>query len=295
MLSIRPGFTAKAVLEYLNHARSEMASVRNVSPYRPEEALNAYNRWVTRQIRTLGSALSAREMSNLITTPRYWSLQSVDPNAYGEPLIAVIDQELTERREALDYAFEELRRDTESWGDRETAMAVLDTNVLLRHHRELTTFPWHSYLNIQTDLRVVVWIPLAVVDELDRLKSDRGEMMIANQKVPRRTLARQALRDLNNLFKDSLRTEKLMSDGPFDIRLMPDDIREARPASVDAEIIDRALDLTAYALKVVLFTYDQGMVFRARTLDLSAVKLEESSPEEAEMGPFPVRPPRSES
>lgn len=58
--------------------------------------------------------------------------------------------------------------------------------------------------------------------------------------------------------------------------LLVDDYEHIPLARPDAEIIDRALSLSAFVTQVSVITYDRGLFFEARRSQLHVVRLDES-------------------
>lgn len=279
MLAIRPGYNAEYVLGHLTAAENTAANLLGGS----RVTTDRYSGWVNDALRTLGPALSAEELNRLITTPFYWAIIGAlsAKSATENTLLALIESELTRQQQLISHVRDELAREIQRWVTRKAVMAVVDTNVLLLHSSELETFDWHGTLNERTNVPLVIWIPIAVVDELDNLKRNAGDMTIRGVRVPRRTLARQALRALDEAFPDPFYSFALDGVGgpshQAELRLLMDDEAHQRLERPDAEIIDRALSLSALSERTSLITYDLGMSFAARAAGLRTVLLRDSS------------------
>jgi predicted ribonuclease YlaK len=157
-------------------------------------------------------------------------------------------------------------------------LAVVDTNVLLVLSDQLQGYDWHGVMGEKQDLQILVTIPMAVVDELDRLKRDRTPMKLNGKSPTRRSLAIQALRTLDEMFPDPRRmfsieqpTEPIGQRVLF--RILLEEPGHKRLPSVDAEVVDQTVALTAFGGRVKLITFDTGMRLRARAADLEARQL----------------------
>lgn len=281
MISIRPGYSAEYVLEHLHAAWSGAQTVQGSL----DDQFNAYNAWATNHLRTLGACLPQAEVDRLITTRRYWALLGTSPGNYGSQLSNLIQLELSERVRDLWDAHEALRLELRDTPQGSHVMAVLDTNVLMHHFDALTTHDWHETINERHLTSLIVWIPIAVVDELDRLKRDNAPFRPG---ITRRSAARQALRTLDDLFYEPRRSV-LVTEGRFRLQLLLDEPGHVRATPMDAEIIDRALSLSAIAARTHLLTYDLGMSFKAKSAGLKVTLLQE--PEEVPKRTRQARPP----
>jgi len=215
-------------------------------------------------------------MDRLVTTRTYWALAS----SGGVTAIALLNIELEARIAALEAEDAALRAELDVWARVGwTTAAVLDTNSVMMHHASMRTMPWHELVG-ERDMRTVrVIIPLLVVDELDRLKRSTGDMTIGKEKYPRRTLARQALRTIAQMFPDANsvvslnQSETAPYSRPVTVELLLDSPDHVRLDNPDAEIRDRALSLTSRVNRVVLLTYDLGNELAAGISGLEAIRL----------------------
>lgn len=299
MLSIRPGHSADNVLGHLNYALSLLVTARNEVSAGQVHGFNAYNAWATSCRRTLGPSISDADFTALVASPRYWSLQTVDPASYGQPLMDVLMVELDEREQAMKSAHEELRLAIQQWS-RSTYMVVVDTNFLMWHHSELKEFDWHGHLAAEPHYAVIVWIPIAVVEQLDNLKQDRGVMRRGEKDYSRRTLARQSLRTLREMFTrpGSVVRHVLPADVPgtnrkrLEFRLLMDEAGHVRMPKVDQELIELTAGLAAVSTVAVLVTYDSGLALNATYAGAESILLVEDEPDEPLLvSPIgPVRP-----
>ncbi|MBX3196080.1 MAG: hypothetical protein KF727_13390 [Microbacteriaceae bacterium] len=251
------------------------------------DLLNAYRAWSSAQLRMLQSVLSPSSLASTFTTQRYWMLQSLDPTSYGPALTALVSQGLSEAQASLDSVVAELEADISRWsvwrGLRPTSrlnVIVLDTNVLLRDSSRLESIDWSRILNVFPHESFALGVPMVVVGELDNLKASNQRMDVGGERVETRTLSRAALRWLDERFPDGRQNAQLypprrtdnMQIAELQVILMIDDISHVKLADTDAEIIDRASALKPYVGRLGLATYDNAMIFRARSAGLNAFK-----------------------
>ncbi|MEW1819345.1 PIN domain-containing protein [Arthrobacter sp. NPDC080031] len=286
MISMRPGVYAQAAVDALNEAARAASDVVGRGGY-AIDLFNGYLSWANDHARILGSILRHDHLDKLITTKRYWTLQGLDPAAYGMALGNFVRLELQERQSALSTAAKAIASDLAIWnglGGEKLHAAVLDTNVLLRHHDELHSFDWHGHLDLDPHVPVGLAVPIVVVNELDKNKLNHRKMRVRDEGVEVSSLARQALRSLDSLFEGGQERVKLARVQPGEkdaiadtwALLLIDDYDHVPLARPDAEIIDRALSLSAFVPHVSVITYDRGLFFEARRSQLHAVRLDES-------------------
>jgi hypothetical protein len=274
VISIRPGYDANTVLGYLREAVRGASNVLGQT----DPSLADYLLWATAQLRTLGPSISAADLDDLVTTRQYWALVGLmDLAVTSRPGLAqLVHVEMAQRRAALEVAEEELSQAVLLTS--RMPLAVVDTNVLLVLSDQLQGYDWHGVMGEKQDLQILVTIPMAVVDELDRLKRDRTPMKLNGKSPTRRSLAIQALRTLDEMFPDPRRmfsieqpTEPIGQRVLF--RILLEEPGHKRLPSVDAEVVDQTVALTAFGGRVKLITFDTGMRLRARAADLEARQL----------------------
>lgn len=276
MIGIQPGYEASTVLGYLNAAA---VGARNIVSGRDSGSLIAYADWTATHLRTLGPALKPDDLDALITTKKHWTLLSLLPYSNSAPVLPeLVNLELTQRAAALEVAHQLL--EIELMMSRNLDAAVLDTNVLMVLGEQLETYDWYEKLEIRPLEPLVIWIPLAVIDELDRKKLDRNTMTLSSKKVSRRTLARVALREIDRMFPEPglgyvVDRGTLPLRQRFEIRILMEEPGHVRLDSVDAEVVDQAANLTAMGGRVQVVTFDTGMRLKARAAGVLARQLPE--------------------
>lgn len=249
----------------------------------PTDALRAYRSWASSQARVLGSQLSAGEVDRLVTTKRYWVIETLVPQD-SRNLRDLLDTEISERLSDLKDAIEELRRDKERWTDGDGVVTVvLDTNILEDHLDELASANWHSIASCPPTNTIVLAVPMAVVDELDGHK--RNTTKPAEGESPLRTRARLALKFLEGRIQspgdwvplNPLSTDHETAPGAVLITIAPEEIGHVPIAHADSEIVDRALALKPWAKALLVLSNDTGMRLRARAAGIEGRRFREES------------------
>ena len=168
------------------------------------EFLNEYRALAARQGRALAGCMTSESVSSLVLTPGYARLLQMDPRAYGNGVAEVVSLEVSSLQPALEEARKSLESRALEWRDWRTGLAgkahsgvVLDTNVMLHHADRLDRVDWRSALQLFPDEQVTLVIPIAAVEELDRLKTAGNPMEVDGTSVPIRTRVRIALAHLD--------------------------------------------------------------------------------------------------
>lgn len=247
--------------------KSEPFSVVQMTMGRVHE----YVMWASDAQRMLANVLSTRTVQDLVVTPRYLQVGAVAVPAAAAQMIA---DEVTEFRVRLAAITEMLEARLKRWSEPATVV-VPDTNIFMHHPNDWDYVPWHEVLaahdGYEPERPVRVVILLAVIDELDRLKRS------ANTEEKRRR-ARESLRRIEQRFpgrltKRSVLTEAEGERGAVVAEILEDELGRQRLPSIDAEIVDQARELMAIAgSAVVVLTGDTGMLVRARSVSVAAVK-----------------------
>ena len=277
MLGLLPTTNADHARSLLEDRASHLHQVTNAQTV--TDAFNLYLSWANTSAQVLGGIVTPDELDRLVLTRRYWALLAIAPANVGLVLWDLIRTEIAERVVAFTKAVTELDSYTARPGA--LAMIVPDTNVWMRHSGEIDALPWFSYLNMRAAVPITIWVPSVVLEELDSLKRDRGNMNVAGQPIPRRHLARRALNRLTDWFEDPLYPHHLVSvppdrpDRPIEIRLLPEARDHVRLSRVDAELIDIAQRLSPFCVQSFVMTYDVALTFRARAVLQAAILLDE--------------------
>lgn len=262
-----PGVSAAQARGALQQANYAFQNVRGRGGSGAEVYFE-YIKTASAQVRMLAGVLPAADLDRILTTPRYWMLQSLDPTGRGGALAALMDLELDEKVRLLEGAERSLTDDADRLG-RAQLIVVPDTNFFLHHSDDADTIPWGGLAT--PDVRqLLVAIPILVVDELDKAKLRTDKIADGKQSV--RTRARRTLTTFEQWFAGGLSTPLVGTEAPaIEVALVLDDPGRARLPDADYEIIDnaRALrDLTG--ARVLIATFDSGMRLRARAAGVQA-------------------------
>src|SRR5437899_952930 len=196
-----PGVTGALLLDALRLTENSLENVRG-SGGSAIERFNAYQKWANEEARRLGRLLRPADLDSLVTTPRYWTLQALDPVAHGS-LAAFINLELDERLRVVSGTREELERELVRWQSARGLVVVPDSHVLLHHDEYFDAIEWTTVVPARAeDVNVV--IPLLVIDELDDQKRGNRNNKVSDHNPERaRTRARVTLRKLDELFTNT--------------------------------------------------------------------------------------------
>lgn len=240
-ISPLPGVDTGTITEALRNAARSAENERGKGGL-PVERFNNYQRWATEHADRLSGLMRAPDVDKLITTRRYWLLQSIDPTAHGD-IGQLVDAELTGRIRDFDQALLQLDRHQHRWAARRGLVIVPDTNVFLHHDEYFDTLPWKTLVQGGISAGVHLVIPMLIVEELDRAKTKAKNITVNDRNLEaQRTRARLTLRKLDEIFSgDPIPAQPLVVGTPdLSIELLFDDLQHERLTDNDAEIIDRA-------------------------------------------------------
>ncbi|MGO4230961.1 PIN domain-containing protein [Arthrobacter sp. YAF34] len=280
MISLLSGASPAHALTLLEGAESELRNAHGRAP----DAIalfNEYYRWAGEQMRLLVTLVPTSELDRLVTTPWHWALSGMDLSQPGQAIRSSMEAQITETLRRLDGEARELRGELARWDSGRAVAAVLDTNVLADHLQRLATMDWHTLLGVRPPTPVVLAVPLAVIDELDKHKQSNQREPKSSNRPDLRDRARHALKWIESNLDDPDRVTALgavKGDGPphspLRLALIRQGVRHVPLSDTDSEIIDRALSLEGFASRVHLVTSDTGMIFRARGAGLAASRPE---------------------
>ena len=192
--------------------------------------------WVTDASRVLSGLISSPDVHTLVLSDRYRlmlpALVNLHPHFSGQELIDLVQLELDERANALDGLISELEQLGQRWPGRGVFVAA-DTSFFLEADKKMDEYDFASLLDL-ADKPLHLFVPMVVVDELDKAKSDRA-----------RGRARSALAILDETLVDPRQPANLQRDsdreklGQITIELLLDPPGHTRMSITDDEIIDR--------------------------------------------------------
>lgn len=257
-LSIIPGVNARLLGTALTEIATSGKNLRN-SGADADETLLRYLSWARGGADRLADMISPGDVTTLLLTQTYWTLLTA-PTGRGA-VYGAIHAELDSRTNALEGAAERLRDERERWSGGFGGQVILDTSVFIEHELE---FP-ESLAAVERSLApqsdrfpdgvgVNFVVPMQVVDELDKAKSDRA-----------RGRARITLARINEAFatpNDAISVPGCRRDTR--LRLLLDPLGHQRLPVPDDEIVTRTLHLQTLSSGAGIATFDTGMAFRAR-------------------------------
>ncbi len=292
IVSLRPGVDPVSASRVLADAAREANNVLGTGGT-PIDLFNGYLAWAVAQERLIAGSFPEREVERLLTTRRYWTIQNMDPAAYGASLTSFITLELNSRIATFDAERAALGADLAVWNvpsmpgtfAEHLHAVVVDTNVLMRHRGNMTELDWPTIAGTHPTQSIAVTIPETVVAELDNLKHSNAKMTFDGVAHDRRWLATLALGWLDRTFPDVERRALIREAATSEIGpvtqlyavLLSDPLGHVSLPKPDSEIIDNALRLSPLAKSVTLASYDSHMIFTARHLGLRAFHLPETT------------------
>ena len=246
-------------------------------------SLLKYLQWATESARMLRSQISARDLDNLIFTPRYQTLLASCGTLAGtdqQSLVrGLVDLEVTERVEALEAAMAEFEAQTRRWVGREL-LVVADSSFYCHNAQCLRDADLHEILGLVPSKPIRLLFPIVVVDELDGLK-EAGKQQ-ARWRAP------HTLGLLDEVLRGGTfgvwRPEVADFDsgdvrGRVSMEILLDPPGHVRLPIADDEIIDRAVSIQLLAGQPVrLLTCDTGQHTRGCAAGLEVTKVPTKDP-----------------
>ena len=251
-----PGVPGKETLDEIDRLINSANDARGGDA---RDVYSKYVRWASDAARALSARISHEDVTRLILTQRHWVIQGLDQDRQATTL--AVQLELEQRASAFQAVRDEMRAELAAWpATKEPEWIVVpDTNVFLEHKDEFRDIDWAAIVHSAAFESIHIVIPLVVIDELDRAK--RNDRVKTRARSTLKALDQMALRPGH-----ALSIGKSSQDGDVDVRLLPEEAGHVRLADADLEIADVAQslrDLTGR--RVVLVTFDTGMVVRARS------------------------------
>jgi hypothetical protein len=296
-----PGVSRTHLRASLHQLWTEASNIRGGTYGSGFEQLARYLNWASSAVRTLANQIKPADIDRLILTRGYERLLTLaaPSSAVGSHTVSVMNEmlnlELSQRVDDLEAARDSLSDAISRWSD--SALFIMpDTSVYIEHEKKLADLDFAELVADQRfpDSRLVVLVPIVVIDELDRLK-DRS----SNSHVKWR--AGHALGFIYEKLRDADHPALIQPPepqkwrGPVVMELILDPPGYVRLPTDDDEIVDRAQSIGALTeSRVTLITFDTGQSLRARNADLRVVKLTKPQSEEDDPGPPSRRQVRRE-
>jgi PIN domain len=245
--------------------------------------LARYLDWSDQSAARLREHIPRSETNLLIFTDRHRMLWAAQATSGQDRAVSF---ELDERIIALEATKNAIADRTRSWARVEKFLA-LDTTFFLNHDKPLRETNFHDLLNDnRRTIRIRILVPLAVVDELDRLKEGAERY---------RARARYSIAVLDDLWRYPGEPGLLLPEGSTPVtssretrlEVVMDRPGHVRLADTDDEIVDRIATIEPLTGKsITLLTFDTGMALRARAAGLTVAKFQKH--------PGPEQKPRRE-
>ncbi|MFJ6846474.1 PIN domain-containing protein [Streptomyces griseoluteus] len=277
LITPRPGAHREALLRALDRAHTAAANLQGAGPETAYTRLLSYLNWATDAADHLRYSVSDADLDRLVLTRRYHALLAGSGTLKGgeqERLInGLVNLEVAERVQALGDAVQDLKKQIERWQGVDY-FVVADTSFYCHNPAKLADVNLHEVLNLPSGMSIRLLLPIAVVDELDRLK-EAG-------KSQARWRAGHTLGLLDEVLNGATfgvwRRRRLLPDGEFhgdvNLEIVLDQPGHVRLPLADDEIVDRAAAIQVFAdRKVRLLTCDTGQHTRGRNAGLPVTKV----------------------
>jgi hypothetical protein len=287
-----PGVSRSHLRDSLQQLWTEAYSIRAGTYGSAFEQLTRYLNWASGAVKTLVNQVRPEDIDRLILTRGYERLLTLatPSSAVGAHTLSVMNEmlnvELSQRVDHLEAARNSLNDAISRWSD--LALFIMaDTSVYIEHENKLADLDFADLVAEQRppDTRLVVLVPIVVIDELDRLK-DRSN----NRDVKWR--AGHALGFMYEKLKDAEHPVQIQPPdsqkwrGPVVMELILDPPDHVRLPIDDDEIVERAQSIGALTeSRVTLITFDTGQSLRAHNAGLGVVKLAKPQSQEDDPGP----------
>jgi hypothetical protein len=176
LVTPRRGVSRENLLKTLQSLHTEVFNLRAGSgPSAAHKRLLAYLEWTSNASRMLGSQVTNADLAHLVLTDRYKLLLSGLAGTLTGSEIEVqrvvnglVSLELDERVAAFEAAIDALRRQIQRWSEY-GAYVVPDSSFYIEHEDKLEEVDFGPLINVW-ESAITVLVPVAIVDELDRLK-----------------------------------------------------------------------------------------------------------------------------
>src|ERR1700683_1380567 len=172
-----PGVSRVHLRDSLHQLWTEAYNIRGGTYGSGPKQLARYLNWASGAVRVLANQIRPADLDRLILTRGYERLLNLatPSSAVGTDTVSVINEllnmELSQRVDDLEAARASLNDAIRRWSD--TAVFVMpDTSVYIEHEKKLADFDFAELVAEQRppNSRLIVLVPIVVIDELDRLK-----------------------------------------------------------------------------------------------------------------------------
>ena len=255
---LRAGVEVDYALSRLDELITGLSNVRGFSAGAQATILaSKYMTWAENAEKMLLALFEDYEVSRSIQTDRYWQIRNItDQTPRPVPLVEseTYDQErgLQDIRNQLDHYRDVTRVDDDE------RLLLIDTNVYV-HGRMFSQAAWDSLV---PEKKVVILLPLVVVDELDWLKDHKEEG------------AFKVLRQLDETLKVGEAMKTTVLRDRVRIRLADEPRGHVRLPVTDDELARQATYYKSTSNgDLTLITRDRGMRVRAEAAGVTVLML----------------------
>jgi rRNA-processing protein FCF1 len=264
-----PGNPPELIVKALGEAYTSAENLYTSHWSRPSERRDAYVTWANETARALHLIISRADIDRLVLTSAFWNISALPAATLSPADTQTIGTEIAARRSELLEVSRKVAIQVKRW-DSVGHYLVPDTSMFIQHPDRLENWDLADVIG-ELNGHQHLLIPMAVVDELDRLKETN------NQHV--RWRARYSLAVLDRVLKDPTKAAVLRAaDWNRDIDMISVEIvfdapGHVRLPEVDDEIVDQVVMLDCLAgPRVRLLTYDTGLSTRARATGVECHK-----------------------
>ncbi|MDE3721808.1 PIN domain-containing protein [Nocardiopsis sp. N85] len=236
----------------------------------PAISSNRYLMWTEEAELRLREIYQDREASQKIHSERYWQIRAISASTHRPH--SLIRLEIEDKIDLISALIDQMEHYRNILTAKENeSLILLDTNVLV-HGKPFEMVDWQKLAGSKYACLV---FPLAVIDELDKLKDTKQHK------------ARVPLASLDRLISHTNPFQRARARDGVHIQITDEPLGHTRLSRVDDEIIRQASyfqSVSGKNLKVI--TRDRGMKFRAEFSGISAEilpkELERSKTQEGE-------------
>lgn len=250
---LRPGVESTFALRRVEELIGGLGDVRGAGGLDHVLLAQKYLLWSETAEQVLRELFSDADLSRGLHTDRYWRIRDITSATLRA--FPLVEAETWDQQRVLEAVREQLvHYRTQLSPTLDERMLLLDTNVYM-HGKPFRQVAWNELVD---EKRVVLVIPLAVIDELDKWK-DKGS-----------DAARSTLKDLDDLLKPGAALSIQPIRANVRMQVVDEPVAHERLEGVDDELVRQASyfsSLSAERLSIV--TRDRGMRVRAEAAGLS--------------------------
>ncbi len=222
---------AQTILVHLNSIRAGAESIAGASaPH--ASAFSAYCRWITSAGSSLRGLVDGLSVHELLGLEKYWSILQIGRDSPEINWILAEEQRAVLAR--IDNAIKATRSEIDRWTDVD-AVIVPDTNVFLEHRQPFDDIDWSTLVGPDAE-RLVVVVPILVVEEIDKAKRDGSRRMAR---------ARETLRRIDAIFSLDTTRQAIHQSSSLStqIEIQFDTPSHRRLDHADSEIVRKATSI----------------------------------------------------